>query len=191
MSKIYISSETLDKLNSSNDKQQYAKMLKAFDVKNQEPKIGSIRHSDNESSRDTKIKNALQVMMESLAKTRHDYTYSPQKAKELSQMLKEKKRKHQILKQYNQPATSFYPQSSNRRAKKAVFFNKATKKKSHISASYLKEHHLLTGGYASNTTSLKERYAKLRAKNSAVLQSCKKIKKKRQKRDWTDRFALK
>ena len=36
--------------------------------------------------------------MESLAKTRHDYTYSPQKAKELSQMLKEKKRKYQILK---------------------------------------------------------------------------------------------
>ena len=125
-------------------------------------------------------------MKETLATTKHSYVYSPQKAKALSQMLKEKKRKHPITKSTKKP------KPLRPKVIKLKTNHKTLKKKSKINSVYLKEHHLLAGEYAtSKSTNLKRRYAEIRTKNNVTLGNCRRPKKSGLKHDWTDRFALK
>ena len=195
MSKIYISSETLDKLNNSNDSQKYSDLLKAFNVTSQKPekrqssasksKTVNIAHVDNKLNQDDKIKNALEIMMKSLAKTRHNYTYSPQKAKELSRMLKEKRRKYPVAKPIKQ---SKPPRIKVIKFKKT---KKASKSQSRPIANTA-DYNDLAGEYKSRQVEFGHGRAKSKEWNDEIARQLQKeLKNRRKKNDWTDRFALK
>ena len=198
MSKLYISEKTLNKLSKSQINQKFLNAFNHFDVEHSESKQPQIKtkqphpidktpnlqqSSKKELSQDEKIQLAIQEMKKAFAENKNTYHYSAEKAKRLSEELKAKKRKASLNKLSKQ-STPQKPKVIKLKKNRTT-----TKKSTEPNINYLREHHLLSGEYASKYDDPKRQYAIIKAKNASTIQSLR--KKQKTKHDWTDRFALK
>ena len=195
MSKIYVSPGTFKNLSK---KGGYNEMLNHFDINRPEPKRhckGSKTENNlNANNRQSKIKKPKQSKSSNRIKyvTLNVLKHPPKKNKKLEpqqKVLMGEITERRSTTSAKQSTTFFYSPSSKNHNSTAAFMKGRITKNSRARINYLKEHHLLSDGYASKYDNPKQQYATIKIKNTSAVQSIRKVKKS--KRDWTDRFALK
>lgn len=195
MAKIYVSPETLKKLSK---KGGYNEVLNHFDVNRPEPKrhckTSKTEKSLNTNKRQSKVKKLEQSKPSNHIKyvTLNVLKHPPKKSKIIAsqrKVLMGDITERRYTTPIKQPASFFFSPSSKNHNSAAAFMKGRIPKNSHTSINYLKEHHLLSDGYASKYDNPKHQYTIIKAKNARIIQNLRKTKKT--KRDWTDRFALK
>ena len=135
----------------------------------------------------TKVKIKAKTKKKKTAKKTPSKKISPEKQKRSIANITE----HRAHKQYDRPAAFSFSTHLSRNTKKRTITHETTTAESYGNTNYLREQRALSRKNTSESTNLKLQYAKIKAKNNAVLQNCRKTKKSGLKHDWTDRFALK
>ena len=203
MSKIYVSPETMEKMSTSDD---YSEVLNHFDPNRPEPKrtiqkkdskLQVTKQRDRKVEPEKELRRSLKLLKRKLSKIRQRHHIDLQKSDNTSRKKTTTKplmgdiAEHRLPKNIGQPTTFSYSPSPRKSVKTNYLRAKTPRKKSNTNLSYLKEHYLLAECYVPKSTDLKRKYAEIKAKNNATLSNCRKAKKNKHKRDWTDRFALK
>ncbi len=200
MSKLYISEKTLNKLSESQINQKFLNVFNHFDVKHSKSKQPQIKtkqprpidktpnlqqSSKKELSQDEKIQLAIQEMKKAFAENKNTYHYSAEKAKQLSEKLKAKKRKPS-LKKLSKQSTPKKPKVI-KLEKKHIASKKSTEPLVHSL-----DYNNPIAEYESRQVEFGHGRAKSKEWNDEIARKFQKeLKSSRRKRDWTDRFALK
>ncbi|MBO7131881.1 hypothetical protein J6V85_01260 [Candidatus Saccharibacteria bacterium] len=201
MSKLYISEKTLNKLSKSKISQKYLNAFNHFDVEHSKSKQPQIKTKQprpidktpnlqqspkKELTQDEKIQLAIQEMKKAFAENKNTYHYSAEKAKRLSEELKAKKIKASLDKLSKQ-STPEKPKVIKLKKKRTIS-KKSTKPLVH-SLDYDNP----AAEYESRQVEFGHGRAKSKEWNDEIARSLKgELRRARkQKPDWTDRFALK
>lgn len=201
MSKLYISEKTLNKLSKSQINQKFLNTFNNFDVEHSKSKQPQIKTKQprpidktpnlqqspkKELTQDEKIQLAIHEMKKAFAKNKNTYHYSAEKAKRLSEELKAKKRKASLNKLSKQ-STPKNPKVIKLKKKRTI------SKKSTEPLVHSLDYDNPVAEYESRQVEFGHGRAKSKEWNDEIARSLRgELRRARkQKPDWTDRFALK
>ena len=201
MSKLYVSEKTLNKLSKSQINQKFLNAFNNFNVEHSKSKQPQIKTKQprpidktpnlqqspkKELTQDEKIQLAIQEMKKAFAKNKNTYHYSAEKAKRLSEELKAKKRKVSLNKLSKQ-STPKKPKVIKLKKKRTI------SKKSTEPLVHSLDYDNPVAEYESRQVEFGHGRAKSKEWNDEIARSLRgELRRARkQKPDWTDRFALK